>query len=337
MSSFKQKILVTGGAGYIGSHFLHFLVSKGVSPKEIIVFDNLERGFINSIPKGINLIKGDLRKKNQILKLFQKEEIDLVVHFAAYAYVDESVKNPGKYFENNLFGGLNLLEAMRLGGCKKIIFSSSCASYGIPDQVPITESQNQSPINPYGETKKIFEIFLRWYDQIYGVKSVCLRYFNAAGADFGIGEKHNPETHLIPKVLQAIFKGDPVYVFGTDYLTKDGSCVRDYIHVTDLANAHFLAMDYLKDSNNKSIQINLGTGKGTSVKEMIKIAEKVLEKKAKVILSERRPGDPAKLIADARKAKKILKWEPKKSIQEIISDAAKWEKRKIDLNKNERV
>lgn len=328
MSFFKQKILVTGGAGYIGSHFLHFLLSKGISPKTIIVFDNLERGYSENIPPGIIFIKGDLRKKNQILELFQKEKIDLVVHFAAYAYVDESVKNPGKYFENNLLGGLNLLEAMKSGNCKKIIFSSSCASYGIPDKTPIDENQSQNPINPYGETKKVFENFLKWYDQSSGIKSVCLRYFNAAGADFGIGEKHDPETHVIPKVLQAILKGEPIYIFGTDYPTKDGSCVRDYIHVTDLANAHFLAIDYLKNSKNPSIQLNLGTGKGTSVKEIIKISEKVLEKKAKTIFSERRLGDPAKLVANAKKAKRFLGWVPKKSIKEIISDAAKWEKKR---------
>jgi UDP-glucose 4-epimerase len=326
-----MRVLVTGGAGYIGSHFLHYLKSEGFSSEEILVFDNLERGFRENIPQGVKIIQGDLKNKEEIRTVFIENEIDFVVHFAAYAYVGESMNEPEKYFYNNIIGGLNLLEAMRERGCNKIIFSSSCATYGIPEEIPIKERTIQKPINPYGETKLIFEKILEWYSKIYNLKFVALRYFNASGADFGIGEKHEPETHLIPLVIKAIITENPVKIFGTDYPTEDGTCIRDYIHVTDLANAHFLAMKYLENKTNSSLKVNLGTGVGSSVKEIISISERILGKKAKLDLVERRAGDPAVLVADATFAKKSLQWEPKSTIKEIIKSAIDWE---IKLREN---
>jgi len=328
-----MKILVTGGAGYIGSHFINFLLANGFSKEEIIVFDNLERGFKDSLPEEICLIKGDLRHRDEISYVFLNNKIDCVVHFAAYAYVGESMAKPELYFENNIIGGMLLLDAMRLGGCKNIIFSSSCATYGIPESIPINEQTPQSPVNPYGETKLIFEKILNWYSRIHGFNYVALRYFNAAGADFGIGEKHNPETHLIPLVIRSIIQQKEMNIFGNDYPTKDGTCIRDYIHVTDLANAHFLALKYLQN-NGSSLKLNLGTGRGTSVSEIVSIAEDIIGKKAKVVMNERRAGDPAILVANADLAKKLLGWEAKKSIKETIKDAVDWEIKYSNL-KNE--
>lgn len=323
-----KKILITGGAGYIGSHTVHYLISKGVDPSSIFVFDNLVYGHKGFLPNGVNFIKGDLLNKEDINKVFLDNKIDCVIHFAAYTYVGESMKNPGKYFENNIFGGLNLLEAMADGECSKIIFSSSCAIYGLPNESPISEKCNQKPINPYGESKLIFENILEWYSNIYNIKSVRLRYFNACGAGFGIGELHDPETHLIPLVLQTA-KGfrDSISIFGDDYNTKDGTCVRDYIHVLDLADAHYKAINLLDQDNFKTDYFNLGTGVGVSVKEIIDISKEVTNIDFKVNIEKRREGDPDELVANPKKANEVLKWKANNDIRKVIEDAWGWEKK----------
>lgn len=318
------KILITGGAGYIGSHAVHYFIKKSIKPGKIIVFDNLLYGNRKHLPSGVTFIKGDLLNKKEITGVFRKYKVDIVIHFAAYAYVGESMDNPGKYFENNICGGINLLEAMKESGCKKIIFSSTCATYGAPKKTPLTEKEKQDPINPYGESKLAFENILGWYDKIFGIKHVILRYFNAAGADFGIGEDHDPETHLIPLVLGAARdKGGLIKIFGTNYNTPDGTCIRDYIHVTDLADAHFKAMEYLR-KNKKSDFFNLGTGKGVSVEEVVKIAKRITGKNIAVSRKRRRQGDPDVLVACNKKAIKMLKWKPKNNIQNIIESAWMW-------------
>lgn len=324
-----SRILITGGAGYIGSHTTHYLLFKGVNPKDVFVFDNLVYGHQEFLPKGVNFIKGDLLNKEEVDDVFLNNSIDYVIHFAAYAYVGESMHVPGKYFENNILGGLNLLEAMLKGGCRKIIFSSTCATYGIPESNPIDECHVQKPINPYGESKLMFEKILEWYSLIYGVKSVRLRYFNACGAGFNIGELHIPETHLIPLILQAA-KGerDSISVFGTDYDTKDGTCVRDYIHVLDLADAHYKAIDLLNDKSFETDYFNLGSGRGVSVKEVIGLVKEVVGMDFKVDYEKRRLGDPAVLVADPRKANIELDWRVGFDMKRIIVDAWNWEKNK---------
>ena len=325
-----SKILITGGAGYIGSHTVHYLISQGIKPSNIFVFDNLVYGHKEFLPSDINFIEGDLLNKNQINSVFEENKIDYVIHFAAYAYVGESMKNPGKYFENNIIGGLNLLEAMLNGGCKKIIFSSTCATYGIPEENPISERCIQKPINPYGESKLMFEKILEWYSKIYNIKSVRLRYFNACGAGFGIGELHDPETHLIPLVLQTA-KGFREYisVFGDDYNTKDGTCVRDYIHVIDLADAHYKALTLLDEEYFKTDYFNLGTGVGVSVKNIVETSKKITGIDFGVKIEKRRGGDPDELIANPEKANSLLNWKAKYDIEKVIQDAWDWEKKLV--------
>lgn len=320
----KQTVLVTGGAGYIGSHTVHYLLERGYKPEDIIVFDNLVYGHQEFVPKGVTFIKGDLLIKNDINQVFKDNSIDGVIHFAAYAYVGESMTNPGKYFENNVVGGLNLLEAMLSGDCKKIVFSSTCATYGTPAKVPMTENLPTNPINPYGETKLMFEKILQWYWELHQVKSVRLRYFNAAGASYGIGEAHNPEPHLIPLVINtALGRRKSVSVYGTDYPTPDGTCIRDYIHVLDLADAHLKALAYLNKTESTTDFFNIGTGKGTSVKEII---NEVKKHQPNFAVNEEsiRPGDPAELVADPTKANKILGWKSKYTIHDIIKNAWAW-------------
>jgi UDP-glucose 4-epimerase len=312
-----KKILVFGGAGYIGSHTVKYLNENGYEP---IVADNLIYGHIEAIPEGVAFEKVDLSDKIGLAELFKKYKFSAVIHFAAFAYVGESVKNPSKYYYNNVVGTLNLLEAMLNADVKNIVFSSTCATYGEPEYTPIDENHIQKPINPYGQSKLMVEKIFSDYANAYNLHWIALRYFNAAGASGNIGESHNPETHLIPLVFRAIRSGNPINVFGTDYDTPDGTCLRDYIHVDDLAKAHCVALE--KDFCGA---INLGTGVGTSVKQIISIAEEISGKKCPVNYTERRIGDPARLFAANGKAKEILEWSPQHDIYSIIRSAWNWE------------
>ncbi len=318
-----MAILVCGGAGYIGSHINKLLNREGY---ETIVFDNLVYGHRKAVKWGI-FEQGDLKNIEDIERVFQKYQIDAVFHFAAYAYVGESVQEPEKYYYNNVANTLNLLHVMKKYGCNKIVFSSTCATYGEPEKVPITEDMPQNPINPYGATKLMMERILKDYHKAYGLQFVVLRYFNAAGADpeGDIGESHSPETHIIPLVLDAASgKREDIKVFGTDYDTPDGSCVRDYIHVYDLATAHLLALHHLEQEKGSDF-FNLGNELGTSVLEVIKSVKKVTGKKFKVTLSDRRPGDPAKLVGSSEKAQRVLGWKPiYGDINTIVEHAWKW-------------
>lgn len=318
-----MAILVCGGAGYIGSHINKQLYKEGY---ETIVFDNLIYGHREAVKWG-TFVEGDLKNIEDIEAVFQKYEIEAVFHFAAFAYVGESVQEPEKYYYNNVVNTLNLLQVMKKYGCKKIIFSSTCATYGEPERIPITEDMIQKPINPYGATKLMVERILQDYQKAYGLEYVVLRYFNAAGADpeGEIGESHNPETHIIPLVLDAASgKREDIKVFGTDYDTPDGSCVRDYIHVYDLATAHALALHHL-EAGKESLFLNLGNEAGTSVLEVINSVKKVTGKEFKVTLDGRRAGDPAKLVGSSKKAQEILGWKPiYGNIDVIVEHAWKW-------------
>lgn len=319
-----MKILVAGGAGYIGSHTVAELQKQG---HEITVFDNLIYGHKEAIT--CPLIVGDLLHKKEINSVFEKEKFDGVIHFAAYALAGESMKEPAKFFENNLQGGLNLLEAMRKHEVKKIVFSSTCAVYGFPDKLPVTEEENKKPVSVYGESKLMFEKILCWYEKLFGIKNVCLRYFNACGAseDSLIGEDHNPETHIIPIAMQvALGQREKFSIFGTDYKTPDGTNVRDYIHVLDLASAHILALEYLTKENSSDC-FNVGSGNGYSNKEIINMVKKVSGVDFKVEVGERRLGDPDMIYADNSKIKKVLGWKPKYSdLETIIKTAWNWHK-----------
>lgn len=321
-------ILVTGGAGYIGSHLVMALLEKG---EDVIVFDSLELGHAETIETlkkygNLKFVKGNLKNLDEIRGAFLVNKIDSVVHFAAYSQVAESVKNPQKYYYNNVYGTLNLLNAMLEFGVKKIVFSSTAATYGEPIYTPIDEKHPQQPINPYGNSKLMVERILDDYDKAYGLKSVRLRYFNVAGADSKarIGEWHEPETHLIPNVLKA--KEDKVFkMFGTDYDTKDGTCVRDYINVEDLAQAHIKALEYLNDGGETNF-FNLGTTEGNSVKEVFTACEEVKGTTIPLEICPRRGGDPATLVADNKKAKEILGWIPQHDLKDCIKSAYEWEK-----------
>jgi len=317
--------LVTGGAGYIGSHFVRMLQKKG---KNIVIADNLSRGHIESIPSGINFIKVDLKDYKATEEIFKKFSIDSIVHFAAYAYVGESVEHPELYYENNVLGSFNLIKAAKNASVKKFVFSSTCSLYGNPLNIPINEDESTKPINPYAYTKLFIEKILSDFDTAYGLKYVALRYFNAAGADFEgeIGESHFPEPHLIPIVLYtALKKRDFVSIFGDNYNTPDGTCIRDYIHIYDLADAHLRALDYLNNGGNSDI-FNLGTGNGNSVKEIIDSAKKITKLNIPYKIEGRRAGDPDILVADNKKAKEILGWSPKYNLDDIISSAFNWHK-----------
>ena len=304
-----QVTLVTGGAGYIGSHTVRSMAEQG---HRIVVLDNLVYGHREAIvSEGVELVVGDLGDCVLVEKLFAEHDVGAVIHFAAYAYVGESVEHPAKYYKNNTAAPLVLLDAMLRAGCKKFVFSSTCSTYGNPQYIPIDERHPQNPINPYGQSKLMLERILADYDRAYGLKSAQLRYFNACGAspDGKIGEDHDPETHLIPNVLRSLVgETASVTVFGTDYPTPDGTCIRDYIHVMDLARAHVLALQYL-EAENASLSCNLGTGKGVSVQEIIDLTEKVTGRKAPVVYGPRRPGDPPELVADPSLAKEKLGWE----------------------------
>ncbi len=324
-----MQVLVTGGAGYIGSHACKMLAKAGCLP---IVVDDLRRGHLSAVQWG-PLIEGDCGDPATLDNIFRSHSIKAVIHFAAYAYVAESVQDPAVYFRNNVVATMNLLDAMRTHMVPAIVFSSTCATYGVPTALPIAEEHIQMPVNPYGESKLIVEKLLRWYGSSYGLAWTALRYFNAAGADPDgeIGENHDPEPHLVPRVLAAAAGRLPVIeIFGTDYPTPDGSAVRDYVHVTDLAQAHVQAMRRLL-SGGKSDAFNLGTGSGHSVREVIAAAEQVTGQRIPVMERPRRIGDPPELVADASKAHKILEWQPQYSdLPAILASAWRWHDRKID-------
>ncbi len=313
-----MKVLVVGGAGYIGSVCSELLLNEGHA---VSIFDNLSEGHRAAIDSRAQFMESDLEDRHSIELALSAQRPDAVMHFAANALVGESMQNPSKYFRNNIANGLHLLDAMVNAGVKKIVFSSTCAIFGPPDRVPIDEETPKRPINPYGESKLAFEKILRWYDEIHGLKFTCLRYFNAAGASERFGEDHRVETHLIPNVLKVALGERPlVEVFGTDYETPDGTCIRDYIHILDLARAHILAL-----GAEKSDFYNLGTGGGSSVREVIEACRKVTGRTIEVEERPRRPGDPPRLIASSEKIKRELGWEPQfQSIEKIIESAWNW-------------
>jgi UDP-glucose 4-epimerase len=313
-----MKVFVTGGAGYIGSICVEQLLDQGHA---VTVFDNLTEGHRRAVDPRAPLVVGDLANRDAISGAIRDAAPDAVMHFAANALVAESMANPSKYFRNNVANGLNLLDALIENGVKRFVFSSTCATFGMPDRVPIDESAPQCPVNPYGESKLLFEKILRWYDEIHGLVYVALRYFNAAGATDRLGEDHRCETHLIPNILRvALGKNEAVQVFGTDYPTPDGTCIRDYIHILDLAQAHILALGV-----ETSARYNLGTGGGTSVREVIAACERISGKKIGVLEKSRRPGDPPRLVAASDKIKAELGWKPAfESIGRIVESAWAW-------------
>ena len=321
-----MAILVLGGAGYIGSHTALELVKAG---NEVVIADNLVTGYRKAIPEGAKFYEGDLRDSAFLDHLFHQEKIDAVIHFAAYSLVGESVTNPLKYYDNNLYGTKVLLEAMVKNNVGKIVFSSTAATYGEPENIPILESDRTCPTYPYGETKLAMEKMFKWTAEAHGLRYVSLRYFNACGADESgtIGEAHNPESHLIPLILQVPNgKRETISIYGTDYDTPDGTCIRDYIHVTDLAQAHILAVQYLNNGGESDI-FNLGNGVGYSVREIIETARKVTGHPIPATETSRRAGDPARLVASSEKAKSVLGWKPvHDSLEEIIASAWNWHK-----------
>jgi UDP-glucose 4-epimerase len=323
-------ILVTGGAGYIGSHLNKMLNKEKI---DTLVLDNLSRGHEDLVKWG-HFIRADLADKNMLIKIMNNYKIEGVMHFAAYACVGESVESPALYYRNNYVNTLNLLDAMAESGVNNIVFSSTCATYGEPIEIPITEDHPQNPVNPYGRAKLMVEQTLRDYDRAYGIKSVCLRYFNAAGCDPDkeTGERHDPETHLIPLVLAAAAQRlEKVTIFGNDYPTPDGTCIRDYIHVNDLARAHILSLDFLNEKK-ESICLNLGNNKGFSVREIIEKARHVTGRNIISTDSKRRPGDPARLVGSAQKARDILAWKPEfDDLETIIRTAWEWHKKEWNV------
>lgn len=321
-----MTILVLGGAGYIGSHTVYALIEKGV---DVVVIDNLETGHIEAVHEKARFYKGDIRDRAFVDSVLDKEKIDAVIHFAANSLVGESMVNPLKYYDNNVNGTKVLLQSMVAHGLDKIVFSSTAATYGEPEKVPILETDRTEPTNTYGETKLAMEKMFKWTDRAHGLKYVSLRYFNACGAHVSgkIGEEHSPETHLIPLILQVpLGQREYISIFGDDYDTSDGTCIRDYIHVTDLAQAHILAVDYLMKGNESNI-FNLGNGVGFTVKEVIDTARKVTGHEIPAKIAERRAGDPARLIASSDKARQVLLWKPEHAdLEEIISTAWNWHK-----------
>lgn len=319
-----MSILVLGGAGYIGSHAVYQLIDQ---KKEVVVVDNLETGHREAIHPEATFYEGDIRDKAFLRKVFEQENIEAVIHFAANSLVGESMEEPLKYFNNNVYGTQVLLEVMREFNVNKIVFSSTAATYGEPEAVPILETMETNPTSTYGETKLTMEKMMHWVEKAHGIKYVSLRYFNVAGArESGeIGEDHRPETHLIPIILQtALGKRSHITIFGDDYDTADGTCIRDYIHVEDLINAHLLALEYLENGGKSDI-FNLGSSQGFSVKEMIDTARKVTGKEIPAKIGARRAGDPSILIASSEKAKRVLGWEPTRtSIEKIMTDAWNW-------------
>ncbi|MEI8038733.1 MAG: UDP-glucose 4-epimerase GalE [Verrucomicrobiota bacterium] len=325
MTAPNAPILITGGAGYIGSHTVRLLASQG---RKIVVLDNLVFGHEQAIlDPGVELVVGDVGDQTLVRSLFAKHAFGAVIHFAAFAYVGESVTNPLKYYQNNTAEPIKLLQVMQEFGCKVFVFSSTCATYGVPEQLPLTETNPQNPINSYGRSKLMVEWILKDCDQAWGLRSACLRYFNASGssADGRIGEDHNPETHLIPRVMMAVTgEIDYLEVFGTDYATPDGTCIRDYIHVEDLADAHARALDHLA-AGGQSVRCNLGTGVGVSVRQIITAVEEVTGKSVPVKFGPRRPGDPDSLVADPTLAKQLLGWQATRTdVRDMVRPAWLW-------------
>ncbi|MBW4545070.1 MAG: UDP-glucose 4-epimerase GalE [Symplocastrum torsivum CPER-KK1] len=326
----NPTILVTGGAGYIGSHAVLALRDAGY---EVVILDNLVYGHRDLVETAlkVEIIQGDIGDRVLLDQLFKTREFAAVMHFAAYAYVGESVSHPAKYYRNNVVGTLTLLEAMCEAGIKNFVFSSTCATYGVPQQIPISENQPQQPINPYGMTKLMVEQILSDFDHAYGLRSVRFRYFNAAGADpqGRLGEDHEPETHLIPLVLlTAMGKRESISVFGTDYDTPDGTCIRDYIHVTDLAQAHILGLEHLLKGGSTEV-FNLGNGKGFSIQQVIEAARVVTGRPIPVTLADRRPGDPPSLVGSGEKAQRILGWQPQYAdLETILKHAWQWHQKR---------
>jgi len=316
-----MNVLVTGGAGYIGSVTVECLLDAG---HRVVVFDNLSRGHRSAVDPRAAFVEGDLCEPRALAAAFARESFDAVLHFAAFALVGESMQHPEIYFRNNVAGGLNLLEAMRGRGVRRIVFSSTCATYGVPERVPMDESLPQRPANPYGESKLMLETALRWYERLHGFRPVFLRYFNACGATERFGEDHEPETHLIPNILRvALGRSSALPVFGDDYDTPDGTCIRDYIHIADLAQAHILAMD-----GDHTGPFNLGNGSGFSVKEVVEAARTVTGHPIPVRVEPRRPGDPPRLVAAAERARSVLGWRPRRAeLKTILSDAWAWHRK----------
>lgn len=319
-----ETILVAGGAGYIGSHMVKRLIEKGY---DVVVADNLSTGFRAAVDAKARFYEGDTRDQEFLRDLFSKEKIDGVIHMDAYSIVPESVKDPLKYFDNNLIGIIALLEVMKEFNVKKIVFSTTAAVYGNPEKSPIAEGDRKEPINPYGESKLMMEKIMKWVDEAFGIKYVALRYFNAAGAhpSGDIGEAHANETHLIPNIMKAALDSNREFkIFGEDYNTPDGTNVRDYVHIMDLADAHILALDYL-DSGNESAAFNLGSNNGFSVKEILDESRKVTGKEIPATVGPRRPGDPDTLVADSSKAREVLGWRPQyENVHDIIETAWNW-------------
>lgn len=319
-----MAILVCGGAGYIGSHVVRALLDRG---EEVLVLDNMLTGHVDAVDERASLVLGDLRDEAFLDQVFQKHKVDGIIDFAAYSLVGESVTEPLKYFENNVSGTISLLKAMEKYKVKNIVFSSTAATYGEPENIPILESDTTFPTNPYGESKLCVEKILKWCDRAYGMKYTVLRYFNVAGAHESaeIGEAHTTETHLIPIVLQvALGQRESIGIYGDDYPTEDGTCIRDYIHVMDLADAHIKALDRLR-AGGDSATFNLGNGEGFSVKEVIEVCRKVTGHPIPAVVSPRRAGDPAKLVASSKQAMEVLKWQPKYNrLEQIVSSAWAW-------------
>jgi UDP-glucose 4-epimerase len=321
-----NTILVVGGAGYVGSHVVRQLMRENIP---VLVLDNLLYGH-RDLVRGVDFIEGDLENAALLEEIFAGRSIEAVMHFAAYCYVGESVTDPAKYYQNNVASTLNILKVMLKTGVKRFIFSSTCATYGIPQKLPLTEDHPQNPINPYGATKMMVERMLSDFDRAYGLRSISFRYFNAAGADpdGDIGEWHIPETHLIPLVLDvAAERREAAYIFGTDYPTPDGTCIRDYIHVTDIAQAHVLGLRHLLAGNPSDV-FNLGNGNGFSVREIICAAEEITGRKIQAIETARRPGDPPVLVGSSEKARSLLGWETRfPDLRSIVETAWKWHRR----------
>lgn len=322
-----SKILVTGGAGYIGAHTVYHLLRAG---DNVIVVDNLCRGHRHNVDAA-RLRELDLADTDGLTRLCERERFDAVVHFAAFTAVGESTRSPERYFMNNIGGSLSLLEAMHRTGIKRLVFSSTAAVYGTPEQSPIGEDSPRSPVNPYGETKAAVERILESLDRFAGLRSVSLRYFNACGAEpeSGLGEEHDPETHLIPLLLRAVTTGEPITIYGDDYETPDGTCIRDYVHVSDLATAHIAALQWLARGG-RTAAMNVGTGRGHSVREVLRAAEDVTGRKVPHRIGERRPGDPPSLVADSRRLQEALGWKPRyMDLRDIVATAWQFEQTRI--------